>query len=163
MCCNFDDERQELRFDLIPDMGQPLGLPGTLAMIDIESPADKDEKVWARIMEEWDCLCGDDALRQARQALSGIIDESDAYRIADVNISRTALTLVIEHQGAAREYEIAVGAYGFLSEINPSQRVVITRHIADGELYAEWADLGYSVKLSEFSGKGAVQGVLGLT
>ena len=80
-----------------------------------------------------------------------------------MNISRTALTLVIEHQGAAREYEIAVGAYGFLSEINPSQRVVITRHIADGELYAEWADLGYSVKLSEFSDKGAVQGVLGLT
>ena len=159
----YDEERQELRFDLIPDMGQPLGLPVTLAMIDTERPAGKDEKVWARIMEEWDCLCGDDALRQARQALSGIIDESDAYRIADVNISRTALTLVIEHQGVAREYEIAVGAYGFLSEINPSQRVVITRHIADGALYAEWADLGYSVKLSEFSGKGAVQGVLGLT
>ena len=146
----YDEEQCMMRFGHAPDTGRPLGLPEELRMIDMEEPEGKDEKVWARIMSAWDGLQGEAVFRRACERLTGVTDMSGEYAVKDVAISKTTLTLYIEHGGETKEYRMAVGEYGFLAEINPSHRVVIARHAADGALHADWPDLGYSVKLSEF-------------
>ena len=148
----YDAERRELRFEAGPDTGGQAGLPGALRMVDLAEPSGKDEKVWARILAEWDRSRGEAVFMQAREAVSGITDMSAAYRIAGVSLSKDALTIAIEHGGSVRRYRLPSERYGFLSEINPSQRVVITRHAGSGDtLFADWPELGYSVRLDEFT------------
>lgn len=101
-------------------------------------------------MAKWDALKGSAMFQKAKETFSGITDMSDAYNIVDVSISKTALTLLIEHEGMTHEYRLPIDGYDFLSEINPSQNVIIARYESDGLLYACWPELGYSIKLSEF-------------
>ena len=147
---DYDQQARELRFSANPDTGNTLIMPETLRMISLDSPEDRDEKVWARIMKEWDACQGRAVFQKAKEKFSGITDMSDAYNIVDVSISKTALTLAVEHDGGTHEYRLPVDGHGFLAEINPSQNVTVARHEADGCLYALWPELGYSVKLSTF-------------
>lgn len=48
-------------------------------------------------------------------------------------------------------YELPIETYDFLSEITPSQRILIVRHADNDEIYVEWPDLGYGIPLSEFT------------
>ena len=147
-----DVEKRELRLEPCRDEGNLLGLPATLRMIDLRKPSGADEKVWARLMADWDRNSGEAAFRQARELLSGITDMSCSYRITDVSLSKAALTITIEHGGEARRYRLPADSYDFLSEINPSQRVIIARHADGGDaLFADWPGLGYSVALAEFT------------
>ena len=147
-----DVEKRELRLEPCRDEGNLLGLPATLRMIDLRKPSGADEKVWARLMADWDRNSGEAAFRQAQELLSGITDMSCSYRITDVSLSKAALTITIEHGGEARRYRLPADSYDFLSEINPSQRVIIARHADGGDaLFADWPGLGYSVALAEFT------------
>lgn len=150
-CYEYDEEQLLLRFELVSDQGDPLGIPETLQMIDLGHPEGKDEKVWARIIGKWDASRGEEIFQQAKEMISGIIDQTDTYHIEDVVLSKTMLSVLVEHQGEMRTYRIPVEKYKFLTEINPSQTVLITKHLSDGDLYADWPELGYSIRLSEFT------------
>lgn len=148
---DYGQEAHELHFEVVPDTGGTLGLPETLRKISLDSPEGRDEKVWARIMKKWDASQGRAAFQKAKEMFSGITDMSDAYNIVDVSISKTAFTLLIEHEGMTHEYRLPIDEYDFLAEINPSQNVIIARFESDGLLYACWPELGYSIKLDEFT------------
>lgn len=150
-CYEYDEEQLLLRFELIPDLGDPLGIPETLQMIDLGHPEGKDEKIWARIMGKWDASRGEEIFQQAKEMISGIIDQTDTYHIEDVVLSKTMFSILVEHQGERRTFRISVEKYKFLAEINPSQMLLITKHLSDGKLYADWPELGYSIRLSEFT------------
>ncbi len=147
----YDHEARELYFEPLPDMDNAFELPETLCMISLDSPQGMEEKVWARIMKEWDECQGRAMFQKAKDMLSGITDMSGEYNIVDVSISKTALTLAIEHDGGTHEYRLPIDEYDFLAEINPSQKVIIARYDTDGLLYASWPGLGYSIKLDEFA------------
>ena len=150
-CYEYDEEQLLLRFELVPDLGDPLGIPETLQMIDLGHPEGKDEKIWARIMGKWDASRGEEIFQQAKEMISGIIDQTGAYHIEDVVLSKTMFLILVEHQGERRTFRISVEKYKFLAEINPSQMLLITTHLSDGDLYADWPELGYSIRLSEFT------------
>ena len=71
-------------------------------------------------------------------------------QLTDVQISRTRFALCVEHQDKALRYELPIDAYDFLSEINPSQRILLTRNWEDNQVYVIWPDLGYTIRLEEF-------------
>ena len=120
-------------------------------MIDLEHPQSKDEKVWARILKLWDERQGSTVFQKAKEMLSDRIELKDEYELTDVQISRNKFTLVIDHQGKIIKYELPTKAYDFLSKINPAQKILIVRHTNDNEIYVEWPDLGYGIRLAEFA------------
>lgn len=156
-CCfylyEYDEPQHKLNIEFIPDNGAPLGLPETLQMISFDNPKDKDEKVWARILSMWDEQQGESEFKKAKESISGFVDMSDAYHIKDVFISKTTLSLIIEHDGHTSNYQIPVDKYDFLSNINPSQEIVIVKSLEDNALYASWPDRGDGIKLAEFTVK----------
>lgn len=156
-CCfylyEYDEPQHKLNIEFIPDNGAPLGLPKTLQMISFDNPKDKDEKVWARILSMWDEQQGEGEFNKAKEAISGFVDMSDAYHIKDVFISKTTLSLIIEHDGHTSNYQISVDKYDCLSNINPSQEIVIVKSLEDNALYASWPDRGDGIKLAEFTVK----------
>lgn len=156
-CCfylyEYDESQHELNIEVIPDNGTPLGLPETLQMINFDNPEGKDEKVWARILSIWDEQQGEAEFKKTKEAISGFADMSDAYHIKDVFISKTTFSLIIEHDGNTSNYHISVDKYYFLTEINPSQKIVIVKSLEDDALYASWPDRGDVIKLSEFTVK----------
>lgn len=156
-CCfylyEYDEPQHKLNIEFIPDNGAPLGLPETLQMISFDNPKDKDEKVWARILSMWDEQQGESEFKKAKEAISGFVDMSDAYHIKDVFISKTTLSLIIEHDGHTSNYQISVDKYDCLSNINPSQEIVIVKSLEDNALYASWPDRGDGIKLAEFTVK----------
>lgn len=156
-CCfylyEYDEPQHKLNIEFIPDNGAPLGLPETLQMISFDNPKDKDEKVWARILSMWDEQQGESEFKKAKEAISGFVDMSDAYHIKDVFISKTTLSLIIEHDGHTSNYQISVDKYDCLSNINPSQEIVIVKSLEDDALYASWPDRGDGIKLGEFTVK----------
>ncbi len=83
--------------------------------------------------------------------ISERMELKDEYKLEDVQISRNKFTLIIDIQGKVIKYELLIEAYDFLSEITPSQRILIVRHTDDHEIYVEWPDLGYGIRLAEFA------------
>ncbi len=84
--------------------------------------------------------------------ISERMELKDEYKLEDVQISRNKFTLTIDIQGKVIKYELPIEAYDFLSEITtPSQRILIVRHTDDHEIYVEWPDLGYGIRLAEFA------------
>lgn len=147
----YDEEKHKLSLEANPETGNLFDLPDVLQMINLKQPNGKDEKVWARILKKWDESQGSTVFQKAKEILSERIDLKDEYKLEDVHISRNKFTLVIEHQGEIVKYELPIKAYDFLSEINPSQRILIVRHTNDNEIYVGWPNLGYSIPLAEFS------------
>lgn len=147
----YDEERNQLRLEANPETGNLFGLPDELQMIDLEHPQSKDEKVWTRILKLWDERQGSTVFQKAKEMLSERIELKDEYELTDVQISRNKFTLVIDHQGKIIKYELPTKAYDFLSKINPAQKILIVRHTNDNEIYVEWPDLGYGIRLAEFT------------
>lgn len=147
----WDADSEELHLEEVPEYGNLFGLPTRLKRVDFEHPEGKDEKVWAHLLEKWDEEQGSTVFRQAKEQLAERTDLQEEYKLTDVQISRTSLTLCVEHQGKARRYELPIDAYDFLSEINPSQRIELVRDWADNKIYVTWPDLGYMIRLEEFS------------
>lgn len=148
---SYDEEFRVLHLEANPDTGNLFDIPETLQMISIEHPSGKNEKVWARILKRWDESQGSTVFQKAKEMLSERIDLKDEYVLEDVQINKNKFTLVIDHKGEIIKYELPITAYDFLSEINPSQRILIVRHVYDNEIYVEWSDLGYSIRLAEFA------------
>ena len=94
---------------------------------------------------------GSTVFRQAKEQLAEQTELQEEYQLTNVQISRTRFALCVEHQGKALRYELPIDAYDFLSEINPSQRIELVRDWADNEIYVIWPDLGYMIRLEEFS------------
>lgn len=147
----WDTANGELHLEEVLEYGNPFGLPLRLKKMDFEHPEGKDEKVWAHLLKRWDEEQGSTVFRQAKEQLAERTDLQEEYHVTDVQISRTRFTLCVEHQGNVRHYELPIDAYDFLSEINPSQRIVLIRDRADNEVYVTWPDLGYMIRLGEFA------------
>lgn len=147
----YDEGKRGFSLDANPETGNLFELPSTLQMINWEHPNGKDEKVWARILKIWDENRGSTVFQKAKEMLSERIELNDEYKLVDVLISRNKFTLVVNHQEKIIKYELPIEAYDFLSEITPSRRILIVRHIDDNEVYIEWPDMGYSIRLSEFT------------
>ena len=147
----YEDEECLFSFEANPETGNLFGLPDMLRMINLAHPADKDEKVWARILKRWDESQGRTVFQKAKEMLSERRELKDEYKLEDVQISRNKFTLVIDCQGKVIQYELPIEAYDFLSEITPSQRILIVRHTDNHEIYVEWPDLGYGIRLAEFT------------
>lgn len=147
----YESEERQFSFEANPETGNLFGLPDTLRMINLDRPADKDEKVWARILKRWDESQGCTVFQKAKEMLSERRELKDEYKLEDVQISRNKFILVIDRQGKVIQYELPIEAYDFLSEITPSQRILIVRHTDDHAIYVEWPDLGYGIRLAEFA------------
>ena len=146
----YDEETHTLYLEANPATGNLFGLPEAMKQINLEKPKDKEEKVWARIMNKWDKEQGNSIFEQAKALFAGRIDLKDTYQLEDVSISRTCLKLFIRHNGDSRTYQLPIEAYDFLQKINPTQQVLIVRHTDDQDIYVEWPEMGYGIKLSEF-------------
>lgn len=146
----YDSEARELYFEPFADVENVPGLPATLRMVSLDNYKGVYGNEWAHILARWDSEQGRAVFMKAKEAFSGFKDMAGTYTIVDVSLSKTALTLAVEHDGGTHEYRLPIDEYDFLAEINPSQNVTIARHEADGQLYALWPELGYSVKLSKF-------------
>ena len=82
-----------------------------------------------------------------------IIELEEEYKLTDVQISRANLTLSVDRNEKDTQYELPIEAYYFLSEISPFQPVLIVKHIDDNQIYVEWPEEGYSIRLSKFTEK----------
>ncbi len=147
---DYDQETHELHFKPLTDTDNTFELPETLRMISLANSEGVYENKWANIMAKWDALQGGTMFQKAKETFSGITDMTGKYNIVDVSVSKTVLTLSIEHDGCTHEYRLPVTRYDFIAEINPSQNVIIARYESDDLLYVCWPELGYSIKLSEF-------------
>ena len=146
----YDEDKCQFSLNADPETGNLFGLPDALQMINLEHPNGKDEKVWARILKMWDEHQGCAVFQKAKEMLSERIELKDEYKLEDVQISRNKFTLVVDRQGELVRYELPIEAYDFLSEINPTKKILIVSHTDDNQIYVEWPDLGYSIRLSEF-------------
>ena len=148
----YDTGQQELHFSCMQEWGNRHGLPDTLQYIDLLSPEGKEEKVWSRILDKFDKGGkGKEVYSKAIERFLGVTDLSEQYCLEDVIISRSFLSLILREGDESYTYQLPVSQYNFLSEINSSCKVMITRHESDGEVYVEWPSLGYAVKFSEFT------------
>ena len=147
----YDEENSLLHLDANPDTGNLFGLPETLQKIHTDHPQGKDEKVWSIILRKWEEEQGEAVFQQAKERLSGRIELNDTYRVKDVCINRTSLTLSIEQEGRTTDYRMPIETYDFLADIHPAQNVLIVKREEDGRIYVEWPDWGYGIPLSEFS------------
>lgn len=147
----YDEENGLLHLDANPDTGNLFDLPETLQKIHTDHPKGKDEKVWSVILRKWEKEQGEAVFQQALERISGRTYLDDTYQVKDVCINRTSLTLSIEQDGHTVEYRIPIDEYEFLANISPTQYVLIVRREEDGVIYAEWPNLGYGIKLSEFT------------
>lgn len=143
-------DTQTLHFSHDPKTGNLYHLPETLQLLELSNPKGKDGKVWSRILERFEQTIGERLYQNAVEEITGIRNMSDEYTIKDVIISRTRLALILVVHGVEKEYSLPVDAYSFLMNIHPSHAIMITKHTADAEIYVEWPDLGYAIKLSEF-------------
>ena len=149
----YNEKERCLSFEPNPETGNIFGLPDSLQRIDLEHPSGKDEKVWARILKMWEEEQGPAIFRKAKEWLSDRIELEEEYKLTDVQISRANLTLSVGRNGKDIQYELPIEAYDFLSEISPFQPVLIVKHIDDNQVYVEWPEEGYSIRLSEFTEK----------
>ena len=94
---------------------------------------------------------GSAVFRQAKEQQAEQTELQEEYQLTDVQISRTRFALCVEHQGKALRYELHIDDYDFLSEINPSHCILLTRNWKDNQVYVMWPDLGYMIRLEEFS------------
>ena len=151
---NYDSDMQMLYFIYDPKIGNLYNLPQTMNRINLSNPKGKEEKVWSKVLEQFEYGIGEKFYLESIEKSTGIVDLSDTYIIQDVIITRTYLSLILIEYGIKKEYKISTTAYSFLTGINPSQAVIITKHIYDDDIYAEWPNLGYAIKLSAFNYKG---------
>ena len=147
----YDEERRQLSLEPNPETGNLFGLPDELQMIDLDHPDGKDEKVWGRVLRMWEEHHGNAVFQKAKEMFSGWVEQEEEYKLTDVQISRNKITLVIDRLGKPVQYELPIEAYDFLSEINPSQSVSILKHTDDDEIYVGWTELGYVIRLAEFT------------
>ena len=147
----YDVERRRLFLEANPETGNLFGLPDELQMIDLDHPDGKDEKVWGRVLRMWEEHHGNAVFQKAKEMFSGWVEQEEEYKLTDVQISRNKITLVIDRLGKPVQYELPIEAYDFLSEINPSQSVSILKHTDDDEIYVGWTELGYVIRLAEFT------------
>lgn len=150
-CHTYDKETHTLYLEANPETGNLFELPEAMEMIDLKKPKNKEEKIWARIMNKWDKEQGSIVFEQAKELFAGRIDLKDTYHLKDVVISWTCLTLFIEYKGNTCIYKLPIDAYDFFHKINLSQQVMIVKHTDDNEIYVGWPELGYEIKLSEFT------------
>lgn len=143
-------DTQTLHFSHDPKTGNLYHLPETLQLLELSNPKGKDGKVWSRILKRFEQTIGERLYQDAVEEITGIRNMSDEYTIKDVIISRTRLALILVVHGVEKECSLPVDAYSFLTNIHPSHAIMITKHTADAEIYVEWPDLGYAIKLSEF-------------
>ena len=143
--------KRRLSLEANPETGNLFDLPAALQMIDLDHPEGKDEKVWARVLRMWEEAQGAAVFKDAKEMLSDRKEMDHEYHIEDVLISRNKFTLIVDRQGETVKYELPVEAYDFLSEISPSQTILIVKHTDDNEIYVEWPNLGYSIPLTEFA------------
>lgn len=148
----YNSDNQTLSFVAMPNDENQYKLPEMLCRINLSSPDGKNEKIWSRIFNRFDKEGkGRDIYMKTLEDFFEETDFSDSYKIEDVIISCSSLSLIVNHLEKRCKYQIPTESYAFLSEINPSQRIAFIKHNSDGELYVEWPDLGYGIKLSEFT------------
>lgn len=148
----YNSDNQTLSFVAMSNDENQYKLPEMLCRINLSSPDGKDEKIWSRIFNRFDKEGkGRDIYMKTLEDFFEETDFSDSYKIEDVIISCSSLSLIVNHLEKRCKYQIPTESYAFLSEINPSQRIAFIKHNSDGELYVEWPDLGYGIKLSEFT------------
>lgn len=111
------------------------------------APYQKNEKVWYRILDKFIKGKG----RKQIQEIGGAFSLNDIYEVKDVIISRKYLSLILIESGVEKEYQLPLTKYSFLTTLTPTQEIWISRHTNDNEVYIEWPDLGYAIKLSEFT------------
>lgn len=148
---DYDSDAQTLHFSYNPEVGNLYNLPEAIHLINLSSPIGKDEKVWSKVLNKFEQDAGKKLYLESIGQITGIINLSDVYIIQDVIISRTHLSLILLEDKIEKEYKISTATYSFLTSINPSHSIIITKHINDACIYVEWPDLGYTIKLSEFN------------
>lgn len=148
---DYDSEQKTLKFEPYSNTDGWNMLPDVLYRIDSFSIDSVSEKVWWRILEKFDKNgYGRETYNKAIEKFTGITDLSAQYMIKDININRNVFSMELTVSGEKSIYQIPIERYSFLSEINPSEYMIITRHELDDDIYVEWPYLGYAIKLSEF-------------
>lgn len=147
----YDSNLKTLKFKPTSDINNWCNLPDILYRLESSSLNGMSEKVWWRILEKFDTGgIGRDTYQKAIEKFTGVSDLSNMYKIHDVNISRTMLSIKLTVSDEKQQYQIPITNYSFLTKINPSESIIITRHELDNEIYVEWPNLGYAIKLSEW-------------
>lgn len=150
---DYEPEKRLLHFEEIKEMENRHQLPETLYRIDLSNPQGKEEKIWSRICRKFEDGAGKELYAQAVETFFGITELEERYEIKDVLINRSTLSLLVAEADSMYKYEIPLTAYSFLTCINPSHAIIMTKHINEDDIYVEWPSLGYAIKLSAFNCK----------
>lgn len=143
----YDSDNHLLHLASCSEISDPFQLPATMCCINACQPYQKNEKVWYRILDKFIKGKG----RKQIQEIGGAFSLNDIYEVKDVIISRKYLSLILIESEVEKEYQLPLTKYSFLTTLTPTQEIWISRHTDDNEVYIEWPDLGYAIKLSEFT------------
>ena len=101
----------------------------------------------SRQLRELDRSLSDDRLNEAALLADGY-KSLPGYSVVNVNMSRSGVRLYLIN---GCEYEIAYSVAPFLEYIRPSNIVIITERISDGEIFVSWPQLMHCIPLRLFS------------
>ena len=145
-----DCRQLELNFDDMPE--QTFGLPQKLECIAHTAPKEKDEKVWARIIEKF---LDDKSIGILFQALNSSVESNiehlDCYDVTNVCIDREKVVVSFESETNGNEqYIIDINARPFLKSLTPFEFASVVRYKDTKELAICWNNLGQFIPLKEF-------------
>ena len=145
-----DCRQLELNFDDMPE--QTFGLPQKLECIAHTAPKEKDEKVWARIIEKF---LDDKSIGILFQALNSSVESNiehlDCYDVTNVCIDREKVVVLFESETNGNEqYIIDINARPFLKSLTPFEFASVVRYKDTKELAICWNNLGQFIPLKEF-------------
>ena len=151
------------------DLDGECEVPSVLYQLDKEKSAGRQTYVWTALLKQLEKEEYDDLLKalHEKNLNQQLLDEE--YEIVDVIVSRSRLDLVIcdvkkekreaaykgdreENNASAylHRYSVELARYEFLRQVLPKDDVEISRHNSDGQLYANWFGLDFTVPLSDF-------------
>ena len=147
---SYDEKTLELFFD--EERGNTFALPAVLRQIDTANPKNKDEKVWAHIVNEMveSDKCWKILLQAINSSAESDYEYLDEYEITNVAIDRKNITITMLYENVESTHTLPVENYPFLANLTPAEYVSVARSKSNGELYFTWNNLGQFIPMKEF-------------
>ncbi|MBQ7947582.1 MAG: hypothetical protein IJ277_05415 [Bacteroidaceae bacterium] len=151
---SYELDRENGRLKLHFDRGDDCvcWLPREFAFINIKSPAGKEEKVWARVVNDF--IANDKmAIRSAFDnsvLMKEYEDVSNNYKVNDVAMNRKEFSIYLSGPEGDCRYTLHNDRCDFITDINALSRIVVLRHRTSGELLFFWNEAGKYLPFSAF-------------
>lgn len=152
---DYDEHARILQLSYLGESVEVCSLPEQIYRIRMEDGQSRDEKIWGRILKDFDKSQSDRIIKEMLSILfPGNIRED--WTVDDVIISRSSIILVTSREGEELKYELPVEQCPFIDRITPSDEVIIME--TEGEYMVQWIEKGVELPLNIFH-KQAADGI----